>query len=434
MAEDTSILSNPIFNAVGTALGVGGLFEGGGPGGPPPSAPPVKIPTAKAPAPSVEGSKTPREFRQHAPMAKQPAAGRGSQPGVAGMNLPGVMSPEVLQHPMVQALLNQYGVDPETVNNVVQNADPNLFVSAHGAFGMKHPGLAGIFERGMEGLAFTPGTSQNPGDLLHNVAQGMLDAKAARADKYNNQLMMPFAQAQQVANLKSVSDEQNFKQAQAKHYADLEEHYTAMDDNRKEMTELHKQQETNQNTIKQLGVVQRYQQVFGNVGANEDERNRWEQEWAKAGNDPSKLDSAALGDIIATAQERRKNEAEAGKDERAQVMAGAHITGAKINQEGKAQAKGSEVNKAAFNSATKSRDNFIKSLSSGVATNKAGKMVVRGTPAAEAAAKEYNDDVDTAKSAWDKDQTMALPGVGMTQPKAGKRKIPTWNPATSKFE
>jgi hypothetical protein len=436
MADETSILSNPIFNAVGAALGVGSLFEGagGGPGGPPPSAPPVKTPTAKAPAPSVEGSKTPREFRQHAPVAKQPAAGRGSQPGGVGMNLPGVMSPDVLQHPMVQALLNQYGVDPDTVHQAIQNADPNLFVSPHSAFGMKHPGIAGAVERGLEGLAFTPGTSATPGDLFHNVAQGMLDAKAARADKYNNQLMMPFAQAQQVANLKTISDDQHYKQAQAQHYQDLEEHYTAMDDNRKAITDLKTQQASDQNEMKNMQLVQKYQHDFGNVGANEDERAAWEQEWAKAGNDPAKLDPAALGNIVATAKERRNNELEAGKTKRTGIMAGASIKGKQITQESKVGSKGSEVNKAAYTTASKAEAEFMKSLNQGVATDADGNMVVRGTNEAAAAAKRYHDATESARQKWEKDQTMALPGTGMTQPKAAKAKRGVYNIQTGQIE
>jgi hypothetical protein len=431
MTDTTSILANPLFNAVGAALGVGGLFEGAegsGPAGPPPMAPPVKTPTAKAPAPSVEGSKTPREFRQHAPVAKAQATsgGRGLQPG-AGMNLPGVMSPEVLQHPLVQHLLNQYGVDPDTVNQAVQNADPNLFVSAHSAFGMKHPAVAGAVERGLEGLAFTPGTSATPGDLLHNVAQGFLDAKAARADKYNNQLMMPFAQAQQVANLKSVADEQNYKQAQAKHYQDLEEHYTAMDDNRRDLTELKTTQAADAKQLKNLSLVQKYQHDASTVGFNEAERAEWEQVWSASGNDPSKLDPEALGNVLAKAQERHKQELEEGKTKRAGIMAGAHITGAKINQSGRAQAKGSEVNKAAFNVAAKAEQEFIKNLTTSVATDRQGNMVVRGEKAATDELARLHKATEDAKAKWENDQTMALPGTGMTPsaPKKGKNKIPT---------
>ena len=189
---------------------------------------PLKSEVSKPPVADnrVESTRESMAVRQHYPtaQAKGPAAPKGMP---VGMNMPGVMSPEVLQHPAVQQLLSQYGVSPEQANDAAQSASPNLFITNPAAY-QKHPVLAGMIERGLEGAAFTKG-SHTIGEGISNIAQGVLDSNAARAEKYNNQLMMPFAQAQQVAGLKSISDEQAFKVAQAKHYQDLEDHYQDMD-------------------------------------------------------------------------------------------------------------------------------------------------------------------------------------------------------------
>ena len=143
----------------------------------------------------------------------QTASTRGFSPG-AVPNMPGIMSPDVLMHPAVQQLLGQYGVTPEQLQGTVQSASPDLFITNPAAHA-NHPVLSGMVERALEGLAFTHG-SRTVGEGLSNVAQGMLEAQQARAEKYNNQLMMPFAQASQVAQLQNIQTHQQFEDASAR--------------------------------------------------------------------------------------------------------------------------------------------------------------------------------------------------------------------------
>ena len=217
---------NPLIQSMGNALGLGSLFIEGGPAaagaaGPPPqalaaaTAPPPKIAADRALVPEQRVAQTRESMavRERYPQAK-PASTRGSSPGAnPGMNLPGVMSADVLMHPEVQKLLGQYGITPEQIQGTVQNASPNLFMN-NPNFNSQHPALSRGIEGALEGAAFTKG-SNTWGEGISNVAQGLLAAKGARAEKYNNQLMMPFEQAQQVAGLQNVSVEQKLKQAQA---------------------------------------------------------------------------------------------------------------------------------------------------------------------------------------------------------------------------
>lgn len=230
-----SFLENPFVSAVGSAVGLDPLMAAASSSAPPPQqVPPPQAPPTMAvmgkpeiPASRLTGARERQQVDQRYP--KGSSATRGSMPGVSGMgmNMPGVMSPDVLMHPAVQQLLSQYGVSPEQATAAAQGASPNLFITNPAAY-QKHPVLSGLLERGLEGAAFTKG-SHTWGEGISNVAQGMLDANGARADKYNNQLMMPFAQASQVAGLQNTNDEQKFKVAQAQHYQDLEDHYQNMD-------------------------------------------------------------------------------------------------------------------------------------------------------------------------------------------------------------
>jgi hypothetical protein len=150
----------------------------------PPVGPKSEVPKPAVAPNRVESTRESMQVRERYPQAKPIAGTRGLGPGVGGigMNLPGVMSPETLMHPETQALLSQYGVSPEQATEAAQTANPNLFIQNPQAF-QKHPVLAGLVERGLEGAAFTQG-SRTWGEGISNVAQGLLNAQGARADKY----------------------------------------------------------------------------------------------------------------------------------------------------------------------------------------------------------------------------------------------------------
>jgi hypothetical protein len=222
MAGDT-FTTNPLVQAIGEHLGLASLM-GADPSGEPSQASPQAAAAATPPPPKVtqkvgksqvEGSAQPREFRQHAPMAKTPVAGgRGLQPGGAGMQMPGMMSPDILMHPEVQALLGRFGISPQQLQSTAQGASPNLFITNPDAQ-TNHPVATGMLDRALAGLAFTQG-GRTVGESISNVARGMLDANAARSEKYNNQLMMPFQQAATVANLQGLNQKQQFEEAETR--------------------------------------------------------------------------------------------------------------------------------------------------------------------------------------------------------------------------
>ena len=241
---------NALVQSIGNHLGLGGLLgtgdavteaQGGGSSTASAAPPPPPNTTLK---PGRSNVQTPREFRQHAP-DKVTGAGRGLSPGgnqsPIGLNLPGVMSPDVLMHPAVQQLLSHYGVTPESVMQTAQHASPNLFITNEAAY-QKHPVLAGLLERGLEGAAFTKGGS-TPGETISNIAQGMLTSQAARADKYNNQLMMPFAQAEQVAQLQGINKHQEYEDAETARANAQAEMYSQMPEYRKGLIDVATQRE-----------------------------------------------------------------------------------------------------------------------------------------------------------------------------------------------
>ena len=281
-----SFTDNPLIGAVGNALGLGALFAEGGPAaagaaGPPPqatraaTATPPRITPDKPLVPENRVAQTRESMavRERYPSAKPVT--RGSGPGVnggVGMNMPGVMSPEVLQHPVVQQLLQHYGISPESIQHTIDNASPNMFITNQGAY-ENHPVLSNILERGLEGAAFTKG-SNTIGEGISNVAQGVLGANAARADKYNNQLMMPFAQAGQVAGLQGQQAEIELKKQQAAYDQAHSNYWDMLQDLRPQMEKDRQSNQDAQNLLKAQGQLNTYLNTHKDFALNADQQGQ----------------------------------------------------------------------------------------------------------------------------------------------------------------
>ena len=232
-------VSNPLVASIGAHLGLSDLLGSGTE-----AATQTAVPTQITPPKSGATMAPMRNERLQENLSRpktvaRAASTRGSQPGVAP-NMPGVMSPDVLMHPAVQQLLGQFGITPEQLHGTVQNASPDLFITNPAAHA-NHPVLSGMVERALEGLAFTHG-GNTVGESLSNIAQGMLTAQQARAEKYNNQLMMPFAQAQQVANLQGTSLHQQYEDAEAKRANAQAEMYNQMPEYRQGLLDIRNRQ------------------------------------------------------------------------------------------------------------------------------------------------------------------------------------------------
>lgn len=242
MADFNSLVAAmPIHAAVAQALDIPGLLGRGME-----AAPQAAVPAQITPPKSGATMGTMRDERLQENLSRprtvaRAMSTRGSQPGAAP-NMPGMMDPSTLMNPAVQAVLSQYGQSPESVQRTVQNASPDLFITNPAAHA-NHPVLSGMVERALEGLAFTHG-GNTVGESMSNVAQGMLTAQQARAEKYNNQLMMPFAQAQQVANLRGTGLHQQYEDAEAKRADAQAEMYNQMPAYRQGLLDLRTQQES----------------------------------------------------------------------------------------------------------------------------------------------------------------------------------------------
>lgn len=427
MAFDTGIsfVDNPLVQAIGSHLGMDGLFasKAASPAPaaatppPPPKAPPVNEVS------KVRESKAVRQSYPRAAGGRGLGTGGGGQGGV-GMNLPGVMSPDTLMHPAVQQLLGQYGVSPDQLSDTVKNANPNLFVTNPSAF-EKHPVMAGLLERGLEGLAFTKG-GDTIGENLSNVAQGVLNSQAARADKYNNQLMMPFQQASAVAGLKGEAARQQFEAAQAQRDQALVKHYADMDDTRQFIAEQNgqwrQQQEANRAMANHIKLLS--DKRFSSL--TPDQEAAFNGEIAQAGG-LGKISDETFEKYAQMGSDNLFKAQEAGKNKRAEISAGAHITGAKISA---ASRPGSNHEyddaKTKYNAAQKALHDFDANVArtNGFGmTDENGKVMNRQGRAA------YRQRLmDTIKSAGDvmdsaaKNQGLTVPGSGMTNtPPPGAR-------------
>lgn len=433
-----TFLNNPLVGAIGTHLGLAGLIDGdaggdfmgeGGPGsGPPPSGQnPSAPPPAPKPGKSNVNPQENREFRQHALMPKSGAAQRGSSPDASRFmgGLPGVMSPDVLMHPDVQALLGRYGVTPQHIQDTVNNTDPNLFIHNPAAF-QKHPILANGIERALEGLAFTHGSS-NAGEAMTNIAQGILGAHAARVSQVNNQLMMPFEQAQQVANLQKdanaddrAKSQQDWEQKREQHIDDQNAHWQ---DQTNMLRDYHDQLVQTKAAHDQL--VNRLSQR--KVPLNANGIKAWQQAVQEAGGEdkvPEEVMDGIYQDV--------RNRAAIPKVFAPRVPS---ITG-QITPKDTFNDQAAALKDSA-KSADDDLHSFESSLRSGTAQDENGKMIIAGSKSAASARAKYQAARDKAKQALHDHLNsapnvtpMSIPGTGMT-PKKTNSNLP---PAGAKIK
>lgn len=432
-----SFTENPFVQAIGMHLGLSGLMGADPSGGdpstpqtPPPS--PVPNTVMKAGKSTVPGSTENREFRQHAPVAKA-TNGRGLSPDGrgAGMNLPGVMDPQTLMHPMVQQLLGQYGITPEQLQSTVNGANPNLFIDNQQAF-QRHPVLSNMIERGLEGVAFTK-PSNTIGEGINNVAQGILNAKAARADKYNNQLMMPFGQAQQVANLKGVSDEQNFKQAQAKHYQDLEDHYNAMDQMKQDLgqqsLDLKKgtqKLQTQAQNLKLMGDIQK-------TPFNDEENTSYQKLIQDANGNPLEVDPAALQTLVNTASQRKIDADRQNKIDVQKTANIGRIGAANANSGNRPNSLPFQDYKTQYATAVKALQTFDKGGADFQSVDESGTHLVPGSQKFKDYRTKLSSEVDRVKGLMDQaTQPQTRPDVMPSKKPTGR--IKTYHQDTGRIE
>jgi hypothetical protein len=338
-------LSNPLVGAIGSALGLDPLMAGaGGSNSSINTAPPIPAPV-KVTSPKTTSTSTLRDERLQQSLSRDKGnrntnstSGRGSQPGRFG--LPGMMSPEILNHPAVQQLLSQYGINHDQIQSTIQNANPNLFITDQAAY-QKHPVLAGMTERALEGLAFTKG-SNTWGEGLSNVAQGMLSANGARVEKYNNQLMAPFNQASQVAGLQNVAIELKLKEAQTRYDKSHSEYMDTMGDLRPQMLALQQQREadthSHQQQMENLQKQNHNLMLMGKIQStpfNKVEQSRYTQLVMNAGGDPLNVEPTDLQELLNTAAQRKIDEAHANQVHVANIGAGSRVAAASIGANGR---------------------------------------------------------------------------------------------------
>jgi hypothetical protein len=348
------------------------------------------------------------------------------------MAMPGVMSPDVLMHPEVQKLLGSYGITPDQLQQTVSNASPNLFITNPAAY-EKHPLLSGMLEHGLEGAAFTHG-GQTIGDSISNVAQGLLGAQAARVAKYNNQLMMPFAEAGQVAGLKNQQQEEDFKMAQAKHYQDLEDHYQSMDQTRQQyeqgLVAIKQQQEQISNqgmNLKYLSPT--YDPVLSYVDKNA--LSALDQKYGSWRSAPP----AEVDPIFAAGMAARNADMQKNKEKLANISNVGKIAAARAGGSSRTPNYENTDARNVYNNANKKLDQFDQDLSTKhVASDDQGNMLVQGDPMAATYRARLAKAVDDAKDAMTQsEQQLTVPeNPGTNQPKS--RHIPTYDPVTRTFK
>lgn len=231
-----ALTDNPLIASMYNALGMGDLIHPSVGAAVPPGASPQNegAPTVRpgASRPNIPQWRNrpyiPRML-SNASMIQQ----RGMGPGVD--TEPGVMNQETLENPITQQLLAHYGVDPNVT------VDPNLFMH-NATFNSEHPKIAGALEGALSGLAFTR-SGDTIGDSISNVARGMMDAATAHSNHVNAQLMMPFQEAQQVANLENVKGMEDERAANMKHMNDMAAYYKQMANNKSTDEDLKAQNE-----------------------------------------------------------------------------------------------------------------------------------------------------------------------------------------------
>jgi len=410
-----SFLTNPIVGAIDTALGgpLNGAIQAA-----------TQQASMKAGKSDVAGT-TPREFRYHA-STKSPSAptGRGSTAGGNNLNLPGVMSPDVLMHPEVQKLLGQYGVTPAAIQGSIQNASPNLFLPEH--FTQAHPRLGGMLEHALEGAVFTQQGSTT-GENIVNALRAPLLARQASAEKYNNQLMMPFAQAQQVANLQGTNLQQEFERAQTAKATAMEGYYDQLPEIKKMLLETQQQRE---NDVRRFHNQEMNWHMAKDAPAlNDAESAELKQLTDAAGGDLYDIDNGALMDLYGRARNRALQENLANKKDVAGIAGGARIKSAEVNKAGSANNPALKPYEDAYKSAQADYDRFDKALNAGVANDATGAMVIKGSAKATAEKARLAALRDQAQKDWiaatKQSGTSVSPGTGSnsTPAQGGKKKF-----------
>lgn len=416
MLDDTfqppSFMDNPLVGAIGKAMTMAS------PGGPVASVVAAAIPPVTPMKPPMQPGRT-EEIRNSMDVRQRynnraPGTARGLGPGAVGM--PGVMSPETLMNPQVQQLLAQYGVSPEQARGAAENASPNMFITNPAAY-QKHPVLAGMIERGLEGAAFTQG-SHTWGEGISNVAKGLMDANAARTEKYNSMLMMPFQQAQQVANLKGVSIQQQYEQAQHDRDEALVKHYGDMDATREELNAIKSRQQDladeNARFHQNVGLIAEVQKT----PLSADEQKKIDDATTAAGGDPYKVDPKVYLDVYSSASQRKINADHDAALQRAKVVASGHVAGsgdadarAELTRQHEDAAKDVSVVQAQINGFDKAMQD---SQGGTYQDADSGTTYTQGSPDAIKYRASLVARLNDAKKRRDTISSMKTPGAGMT--------------------
>jgi hypothetical protein len=212
---------NPLIASLGNAVGLSPLFagaDGNSTPAPPTAAPPQQVKAPSTPPPTSEMHSPTRPYMP--PRGLQPGANGAGYEAIPQMT--GTASPEEYNDPQVQALLQHFGQSGQ-----MPNVDPRLFV--HGAFAQNHPHIADAIDGALSGAAFTQGSS-TWGEGISNVARGMLESNQAHAASVNNQLAMPFHQAQLVGQLQEMKQQEDLRQAQTQEAGQRGNYYDQMGD------------------------------------------------------------------------------------------------------------------------------------------------------------------------------------------------------------
>lgn len=432
---EDSFGSNPLVQAMGNALGMGGLFET--------KQASTNLQPPPVPISETERVRDSRNARQSYPTNGGRGLGPGANKGAVNPQMPGVMDPSVLTSPETQQVLAPYGITPQHLQDVANQANPNMFVQNPEAY-QKHPVIAGMLERGLEGLAFTQG-SHTWGEGLSNVAKGMMDAHAARTEKYNNMLMMPFQQAQQVAQMKGIGLQQNLEGEQQRYEQSHERYFDALGDYRGMMGDIQQGKldlAKNQQQMKQtLGLISAIQKTPLDAQGQQE----WDAAIKDANGNPFAADPDKLSQIFSEASTRTEALKQGNANYRAQVAGVSRVSssgvaaGAHLDD---AQLAGLQKD---YDDAQKGLAEFNKMLAGGMtATDKNGNVVYAGSDAANKAAKEYQDSVNAASSALNaaygniglsSNPAQRLgPSTGVVSKPQAQKKIPRYNPATGKIE
>ena len=243
-----AFIDNPIIASIGSAIGLGPMFNSISGGGGDPS------PAAEPPSPQVPPGASPPQARMVPPGKSKPnippyrnrpyvprnisGGGAGAARGGPEMaDQTAMMNQDTLNHPEVQELLGKFGVDPNS-----GSIDPHLFIHSAGLWD-SHPHLAGALEGALTGAAFTRGGA-TVGESISNVLQGQLEGQAAHAQHINAQLMAPFAQAHQVAQLQNDSAMIDEHKAQIQHMSDMANYYKQIANNKDEEADIKREAQT----------------------------------------------------------------------------------------------------------------------------------------------------------------------------------------------